>query len=87
MKSLFIAGILLGLFAWIHAKKVDMGISTDNMGREEIADTIPLSKSTQMKKRTDTAFNKKLEFRDTSNTKKARDSFYHRKMLDTPLAK
>jgi hypothetical protein len=83
MKSLLIAGVLLILFAWIHADKPSQSFSPDPYANVGMRDTTPLEKSKPGKKKMDSP-ERKTQFKDTSSMKKSRDSSYRKKMIDTP---
>ena len=84
MKSLLIAGVLLALFAWIHADKPRQPITPESYKAEGYQDTTPNKNPIPMKKKKDSPA-RRLDFNDTSSIKKSHDSSYKKKMVDTPL--
>jgi hypothetical protein len=78
MKSILIAGVLVALFAWIHADKPGQAVSHDTFVNEYYQDTTPLQDLKPMNKKKDTTEHS-LQFRDTSAMKKSKDSSYRKK--------
>jgi hypothetical protein len=86
MKSLFIAGVLLALFAWIHADKPRQVPAPESYNNQDSMDTTPNKSPLPMNKKKDSP-GQRMEFKDISSMKKSHDSSYRKKMLDMPLPK
>jgi hypothetical protein len=86
MKSLLIAGVLLALFAWIHADRPTQAFSPASYTNEGYLDTVPMKDPKPMKKKKDSP-RRSMDFKDTSSLKKPHNNSTPKKSVDTLLPK